>query len=181
MAFGRYTGADRVTVELSARISGREETWRCVVDLPEVDTDNPELERLWALSRIDDIMETIRENGETETEKQQVIDLGTSYSLVTDYTSMVVLEEAEMENSGIQRRNAQRVQRERQAQQARRRQPVRSYRVGPSSTDQDGSSAQDQGMFRGRRSPGFGGGTGPVGPLFLVLLLWARRKTQRRG
>lgn len=181
VAFGRYTGAERVTVELSARISGREETWRCVVDLPEVDTDNPELERLWALSRIDDIMETIRENGETETEKQQVIDLGTSYSLVTDYTSMVVLEEAEMENSGIQRRNAQRVQRERQAQQARRRQPVRSYRVGPSSTDQDGSSAQDQGMFRGRRSPGFGGGTGPVGPLFLVLLLWARRKTQRRG
>ena len=178
IAFGRYTGADRVTVELSARISGREETWQCVADLPEVDTDNPELERLWALSRIDEIMETIRESGESDRWKQQVIDLGTAYSLVTDYTSMVVLEEAELENSGIQSPNAQRVQRERQAQETRRRQPVRSYRVDPSSTDQDKASAKDQGMFRNRPAPGFGGGTGPVGPLFIALLLWARKKTR---
>jgi Ca-activated chloride channel family protein len=178
IAFGRYTHSDRVTVELSARISGREETWQCVADLPEVDTDNPELERLWALSRIDEVMETIRESGESDRWKQQVIDLGTQYSLVTDYTSMVVLEEAEMENSGIQPRNAQRVQRERQAQQARRQQPVRSYDVGTSSTDQDNASAKDQGMFRNRHAPGFGGGTGPVGPLFIALLVWARRKTR---
>jgi len=195
--FGRYKKPGQVKITMTARITGEDKTWHCVADLPKIDQDNPEIERLWALSRIDAVMEQVREHGETAKLKQQVIDLGTEYSLVTDYTSMVVLNEADMENAGIQRRNADRVNRERNAR-AGRQQPVRNYRVdntpqnAPQQTtvrpSQDSSqsrsgntqpSKKSEGMFKGRRSPGFGGGTGPVGPLFMTLLFWARRKTRK--
>ncbi|MCF7973411.1 MAG: VIT and VWA domain-containing protein [Phycisphaerae bacterium] len=200
--FGHYTQPGQVKITMKATITGEHKTWHCVADLPKLDTDNPEIERLWALSRIDGVMEQIREQGETETLKQQVMDLGTAYSLVTDYTSMVVLNDADKENAGIQTRNASRVQRERQAQAARQRQPVKHYRADntpqnqtqqttvttsqePSTSQsqprqQPSSNSSNQGMFKGRRSPGFGGGTGPVGPLFMTLLFWARRKTRKK-
>ncbi|MCD6174809.1 MAG: VWA domain-containing protein, partial [Planctomycetes bacterium] len=111
--FGRYTGSGPVRVELRAKISGQQHSWDCEADFPEIDTDNPEIERLWALSMIDETMQQIREKGEQDSLKRSIMDLGTEYSLVTDYTSMVVLSEEQMEEAGIQRRNADRVNRER--------------------------------------------------------------------
>ena len=178
--FGRYKKPGQVKITMTARITGEDKAWHCVADLPKMDQDNPEIERLWALSRIDEVMEQVREHGETAKLKQQVVDLGTEYSLVTDYTSMVVLNETDMEDAGIQRRNARRVNRERQAQAAQQTRPAKHYRVDNTPSSQDGDSG-DQGMFKGRRSPGFGGGTGPVGPLFMALLWWARRKTRTTG
>ena len=193
---GRYTSASKITITLNAKICGKQHQWQCTAQLPAKDTDNPELERLWALSAIDEIMEQVREHGETKSLKQQIISLGTEYSLVTDYTSMVVLSETEMENKGIQRKNAQRVHKERLAQQTRQKQPVHSYRVdnqqsqkvkqtprinvqnqSPPQRPASQPKPQKRGMFNGRRSPGFGGGTGPVGPLFMGLLWWARRRS----
>ncbi len=192
--FGRYKNSGQVKITMKANITGQSKSWYCTANLPKLDTDNPEIERLWALSRIDEVMEQIREQGETSKSKAKVVDLGTEYSLVTDYTSMVVLAEAEMENAGIQKRNANRVSRERQAQATRQASPVRNHRVDKSRQSQsqevtvtpsgDASSSQsnnNQGMFKGKRSPGFGGGTGPVGPLFMTLLFWARRKTQKKA
>jgi Ca-activated chloride channel family protein len=201
--FGRYKQPGQVKITMKATITGQEKSWECLADMPNIDQDNPEIERLWALSRIDAVMEQIREHGETARLKQQVVDLGTEYSLVTDYTSMVVLNETDMENAGIQRRNADRVQRERQAQTSRQRQPVKNYRADntpqnqsqtttvttseePSNAKsearpQPSSSSSNQGMFKGRRSPGFGGGTGPVGPLFMTLLFWARKRTMKKA
>lgn len=168
--FGRYDGEGDVKLELKAKISGQERSWSCVANLPEQDLDNPEIERLWALSKIDELMEIIREEGESSGKRKQVVDLGTEYSLVTDYTSMVVLSESEMENAGIQRKNADRVHRERQAQQQRANQPVKSYRVD-----------QNQQTFSNRPSPGVGSGSGsgPVGPLFIGLTLWLKRKSKQ--
>ncbi len=107
-------------------------------------------------------MKTIREEGETKPLRQKIVDLGTEYSLVTDYTSMIVLNDVELENAGIQRRNYERVQRERSAQQQRAVQPARNHQVSNGNT------------FNNRRSPGIG--TGPVGPLFIGLIAWMRRK-----
>jgi len=70
-----------------------------------------------------------------------------------------------LENEGIQRRNQQRVTRERQAQQRRAAKPVRSYRVD-----------QGQQTFQDRSAPGIG--TGPVGPLFILLAWWAKRRKE---
>jgi len=171
--FGRYTGSGPVRVELKAKISGQEHSWDCDAYFPEIDTDNPEIERLWALSRIDETMQEIREVGEKNALRKEIVDLGTEYSLVTDYTSMVVLSDEQMEEAGIQRRNADRVNRERTAQQQRRNQPAKNYRVDHNKQNPSGNN----GAFDGRRSPGIGGG--PVGPLFVGLALWFRRRKKK--
>ena len=162
VTLGRYNGSGEVTLTFSAKISGEQKQWHCTATLPDVDTENPELERMWALARIEEAMKTIREEGETKPLRQKIVDLGTEYSLVTDYTSMIVLNDVELENAGIQRRNYERVQRERSAQQQRAVQPARNHQVSNGNT------------FNNRRSPGIG--TGPVGPLFIGLIAWMRRK-----
>jgi len=175
IVFGQYEGTGAVEVELKAKISGEARSWTCTAELPAVDTDNPELERLWALSSIERIMEEIREKGEDSALVKEVIRLGEEYSLVTDYTSMIVISEAEMENEQIDRRNADRVHKERQAQRQRRSQPVRNYRVDQNKTNPSGN----KGAFNGRRSPGIGGGSGPVGPGFIALAMWLKRRRRQ--
>jgi len=187
VVFGRYNGTGEMTVELKAKISGQAHSWKCTADLPACDTDNPELERLWALSRIEEIMQEIRDKGETDSLRKQVTRLGKDYSLVTDYTSMVVVSEIAMENEQIQRTNAQRVQRERAAQQQRQVQPVRSYRVDNTGSNPSG----DQHVFQNRPAPGIGsssrssgngggGGSGPVGFGFIGLSAWLARRRKRQ-
>jgi Ca-activated chloride channel family protein len=162
VVFGRYAGHGAVTLRLSAKISGQEQSWNCAALLPETDIENPELERLWALAAIDERMELIRENGETEKLRAEIIDLGTNYSLVSDYTSMVVLDDEALENNSLQRNNQQRVQTERVAQQQRAVAPTRSRRVDKG------------GVFNNLPAPGIG--SGPVGPLFLILAGWLKRR-----
>lgn len=171
--FGHYKGSGPVKIEMNAKISGQEQTWTCQADLPAMDTDNPELERLWALSSIDEIAEQIRLGGEKDSLRKNIVALGTEYSLVTDYTSMLVLKEEEYENAGIQRNNANRVQNERAAQQQRNAQPVKNYRVD-TNPQSDGSNTP---TFDNRPSPGIGTGSGPVGPLFVGLMLWLKRRS----
>ena len=170
VVFGRYQGGGEVAVELTGRISGQERTWRTRVLLPEEDRENPEIERLWALSAAEEAMKEIREKGETEALRRKVVDLGLEYSLVTDYTSMLVVAEDVLENEGIERRNADRVRQERQARDARAAAPVRSYAVD--------TGSGDGGMFQGRPSPGIG--SGPVGPLFISVLAWLNRRKRSR-
>lgn len=174
--FGRYNASGDVKLTLSAKISGQEKTWRTTAHLPEVDRDNPEIERLWALSAIEDEMKKIREEGESESLRKKVVDLGTEYSLVTDYTSMVVVRDEVFENEGIQKHNADRVQKERTAQAARTNAPVKSYRVDNSGTASNQSNSSG-GMFGGKSSPGLG--SGPVGPFFVWGAYWLRRRKQR--
>ena len=88
---------------------------------------------------------------------------------------MVVLSEAQMEEAGIQRRNADRVNRERMAQQQRQNQPAKNYRVDQNKQNPSGND----GAFDGRKSPGFGTGGGPVGPLFVGLALWLSRRKKK--
>ncbi len=172
VVFGHYKSEGKVELELNAKISGQEHSWRCRADLPAVDQDNPELERLWALSRVDEIMQKIRQDGESEGLRQKVIELGEAYSLVTDYTSMLVLSEEEKESQGTQNRNRDRVERERQAQARKENQAIRNHRVDQDRNDPSGRN----GAFGDRSSPGIGFGSGPVGPLFVVLAIWMKRK-----
>jgi Ca-activated chloride channel family protein len=171
VVFGRYTGSGEVNVELKAKISGQEQTWQCTAFLPDIDRDNPELERLWAFSFVEDTMEIIREKGESKRLRKDIIDLGTEYSLVTDYTSMLVLKDDVMETEGIERKNAIRVARERQAQQIRAQAAPRNYRV------QD--SKGNGGMFQGRKAQNIVSGS--VGPLFAALIFWMNRRKRKNG
>jgi Ca-activated chloride channel family protein len=166
--FGRYHGAGEVTITMTARISGEEKKWQTTALLPEVATANPELERLWALAKIEEEMEQIREEGETEKRRQEVSRLGVDYSLVTDYTSMLVVTDDVRESAGLGNRNAERVQRERAAQQQRVSQPVVNHRVDNGST------------FANRPSPGLGRGSGPVGLLAIPLIAWLNRRKKQQ-
>ena len=165
--FGTYNSPGKVEVTLSGKINGQETSWQTVATLPESDTRNPEIERLWALSAIKDIMKKINDAGPDNDLKDMVTDLGTRYALVTDYTSMVVMSEQEMENAGIQRTNARRVEKERIAQAARAKAPAQNHQVS--------RNASSKPMFGSRPSPGIGTGTGAIGPLFMGLVCLLRR------
>lgn len=118
--FGRYTKGGPADVTLQAKLTGKDETYTTKFDFPDVATEHPELERMWALDRIEQVVmkETAGLQNADES-KSAIQNLGTQYQLVTDYTSMVVLSDDVFEKRGIARNNKQRIEIERTAQSAR--------------------------------------------------------------
>lgn len=127
---GKYEKAGEATVTLKAHLSGQDKEYVTRFTLPEVDQENPELERLWALNRIEEIQALadagLRDPAESDT---VVRDLGVKYQIVTDETSMLVLNDETFLRRGIERRNKARVAVEQAARSVRSNAPVRSYRV----------------------------------------------------
>lgn len=152
--FGRYDSHGPATVTLHAKLTGEDKTYVTRFDFPEVDTDNPEIERLWALAQIEQIeqKEMLGKTPPTEA-KDAITNLGVNYQLVTDHTAMVVMADESFAERGIERRNQQRTARERQAQAARQAQPVKSYRVD---AQQPTYSAPAPHVSQGRSSSGGG-------------------------
>lgn len=69
---------------------------------------NDFLPRLWATRRVGWLMEQIRSNGEQQELRDEIVDLGTRYGIVTPYTSYLALEpDAKVQNlfsvGGVQR------------------------------------------------------------------------------
>ncbi len=154
VVFGRYEQAGPARVELRARITGEDKTYSTTFNFPETDTENPEIERLWAMSLCEQI-EAGRDRGDTDAKEADaaIRDLGTSYQIVNDQTAMVVLDDATFAKRGIDRRNRQRVATERQAQTVRAAQPARVAQVD-----------QAQPAFS-RPAPSIGGGGSGGGAL----------------
>ena len=167
--FGRYDGAGKATVTLKASLTGQDKTYTTTVDLPEIDTDNPEIERLWAMSMIEQIEVNEAAGFLPPSESHDVIQqLGVNYQLVTDYTSMVVLDDATHAKRGITRHNQQRVATERAAQAVRAAQPARQARV-------DTAQPAFNAPAPHARSYGHGGGGGGdlCGDFFFLVFLGA--------
>lgn len=128
--FGRYEGAGRATVTLRASLSGADKTYTTTIDLPEIDTGNPEIERLWAMAMIEQIEVREAAGLQPAAESHDAIrDLGVAYQLVTDHTAMLVLDDATHDRRGIARENQKRVAVERAAQSVRAAQPARQARA----------------------------------------------------
>jgi Ca-activated chloride channel family protein len=128
--FGKYEGAGPSTLTLTAGLTGEDRTYRTDFEFPATATENPEIERLWALDRIERV-EVRRDSGllDPDQARDTIVNLGTEYQLVTDFTSMVVLADEKFEGRGIARRNRARTQIERQAAATRATAPARDYRV----------------------------------------------------
>lgn len=184
--FGRYDKAGPAEVTLKAALSGEDKTYRASFVLPDVDTANPELERLWAMARVEDLENAVQlglaDAGETKT---AIRDLGVGYQIVTDETAMVVMGDAAFTQRGIERRNQARVAGEVAAQQQRAAAPVQNYRVDnnqPMFTRPAPSLANGGGGGEG--GGGGGVGIGAFDPL-QVAVLWllgvaaARRRLSR--
>ena len=128
--FGRYEKAGAATLELQARLTGEDQVYRTTFDFPEVDTDNPEIERLWALAQIEQLELKALVGAMPTSESEDAIEhLGVAYQIVTDQTAMVVLDDERFDRRGIERRNRDRIALEQSAQSARAQQPVKNYRV----------------------------------------------------
>lgn len=161
--FGHYWGDGVADVRINGRISGQPKEYRTQFAFPATATDNPEVERLWAYARIEDLTEELNDFGTNADLKQAITDLGVEYSLVTDYTSMVVLRDEVFDARGIKRTNQARRAVEQAAQQQRAQQAAPSRRADT-----------QQPMFNSNRaSHSSGGGALDAWTLLLLLpLVW---------
>lgn len=93
---GRYRPSSRASANqltLTGKVHSRER--RFVYDdlkFPEKQSDNEFLPHLWAMRRVGHLLDQIRLNGESKELRDEIVDLGTRYGIVTPYTSYLVLE-----------------------------------------------------------------------------------------
>jgi Ca-activated chloride channel homolog len=121
--YGRYKHdgkADRdVTLTLSGTIAGHELKRSNTIKFPAQDDANPEIERMWAWHRVDRLLKQADANGTRTPVIDEIVRLGEGYSIVTEYTSFIVLEnDGEYKRWKIDRKNALRIARDRGQQKA---------------------------------------------------------------
>ena len=115
--YGRYKAAGAAQLALSATIDGQSSTRTIPLNFPAVDTTNPEIERMWALRKVDRLLAEADAAGSRVSAADEIVRLGEAYSIVTEYTSFLVLEnDAEFQRWHIERKNELRLKRDRAAQ-----------------------------------------------------------------
>ena len=121
--YGRYRGAGAGAVSLRASLNGVAWEQTAELEFPKEDASNPEIERMWAWKRIDGLLKTADRTSERARVIPEVVRLGEEFSVVTEYTSFLVLEnDAEFQRWKIARRNSDRTGRDRVAQAQREKQ-----------------------------------------------------------
>jgi Ca-activated chloride channel family protein len=162
IVFGHYWGGGVASVGIDGRVSGEYKTYTTSFEFPDTGTLHPEIERLWAFAKIEDLQNRLDYFGENADIEQAITDIAIENGLVTDYTSMIVLPDERYRELGIKRLNRSRVENEQLARQERMLQGVRDNRVD-----------SHQPMYpEPRASHGNGGGAfGPWMPLFLLPLM----------
>ena len=95
---GRYkNNVSSATIRLTGKIGAREEVFTFAKQsFPEERNENAFLGRLWATRRVGYLLEQVRLNGENRELKDEIIQLGTRYGIVTPYTSFLVTEDIKM-------------------------------------------------------------------------------------
>jgi Ca-activated chloride channel homolog len=97
---GRYRNSsnlDNVRLRLAGKSGPSDRTYSYDnLRFPLREQANEYLPRLWATRRVGWLMEQIRTNGEQKELRDEVVDLGTRYGIVTPYTSYLALEREEV-------------------------------------------------------------------------------------
>lgn len=180
--FGQYEKGGDAELVLKARLTGEDKVYRTTFKFPETDVENPEIERLWALDQIEQF--GLRANTGTLPQQEAnnaILGLGLQYQLVTDQTSMLVLNDDAFARHGIDRQNQARAGAERAAQNARQAAPAATnYRVdatqpmtphsAPSVTPPQRSYSDNSSSSGGSWFPKIGGGGGAISPQALLAL-----------
>jgi Ca-activated chloride channel homolog len=117
--YGRYRGQGTVKALVQAQVDGRELKMPFEIKFPQVDPANPEIERMWAWHKVQRLLKEADAGGSRgDAVLSQIVNLGQTYSIVTEYTSFLVLEnDEEYKRWKIERRNASRIARDRRPQQ----------------------------------------------------------------
>lgn len=206
--YGRYAGDGEARVTLKGDIQGQAFEQTASLVFPESDADNPEIERMWAWHRVDRLLKEADKTGNRDPVIDEIVRLGEGYSIVTEYTSFLVLEnDAEYKRWKIERKNARRLTRDREAQTRRQErlaairekamtrlgpQPEPEAEVAPekptpeaqrlASAKPQPTPSTPQSAPRKKQSFDFStGGSGPVGPLFVGAAWWLRRRRKKVG
>lgn len=129
--FGRYQKGGEAQLTMDARKTSGEQRYATTLDFPDQATDYPELERLWAMSQIEQV-ELLQSIGKLQGEeaKDSIRDLGVNYQLVTDETSMIVMAAEGFQRHGIERKNQQRIAAEHAAQAQRQASYTKAQSAG---------------------------------------------------
>jgi Ca-activated chloride channel family protein len=103
---------------VKAEINGAAFDQTVGVQLASHEAANPEIERMWAWQKIDRLLKEATQTGSRTPAIDEVVRLGEGYSIVTEYTSFIVLEnDAEYQRWKIDRRNLVRLGRDRKQRQ----------------------------------------------------------------
>jgi Ca-activated chloride channel family protein len=97
---GRYNNPatlESIRLRLSGKSNGQTRSYTYEkLSFPLREEANDYLPRLWATRRVGWLMEQVRTNGEQRELRDEIVDLGTRYGIVTPYTSYLALEDREV-------------------------------------------------------------------------------------
>jgi Ca-activated chloride channel family protein len=121
--YGRYRGGGTADVTLRGSINGVELKQTVPLEFPKVDKNNPEINRMWALRCVNRLLKEADRKGDRSLVTQEIVQLGEDFSIATEYTSFLVLEnDAEYQRWKIARKNQDTFARDSQALAKRREQ-----------------------------------------------------------
>jgi Ca-activated chloride channel family protein len=104
---GRFSGNSKGTIRLKGKMSGRDFVREIPVDFSSAQTRDV-LATLWARTRVDDLMSQdfngVQQGTMKDDVKQNIIQLGLDYRLMTQFTSFVAVEEMIVTDGGVPRR-----------------------------------------------------------------------------
>ena len=126
---GRYKGSGAVKVDLAAKVGEKDILKSVDLVFPGADATNPQIERMWASKRMDRMLKEADAGGSRAGAIDEIVRLGERYSITSEYTSFIVLEnDAEYGRWKIERKNSLRMARDRKAQEelAARLEEIRS-------------------------------------------------------
>jgi Ca-activated chloride channel homolog len=207
--YGRYRGGGMAQVTLRGSMKGVEVKQAAQLEFPKTDAANPEINRLWAWHRINTLLKDADRKGDRTAVAPEIVRLGEDFSIVTEYTSFLVLEnDAEYQRWKIARKNLESIGRDRQVH-AKRREQLDTIRnkaladLGPQAVapaaekapvqmasaaqapnqPTPAPAAQTQPTRQPERRQSWNipvPGSSPVGPLGVLAALWlARRKAKK--
>jgi Ca-activated chloride channel family protein len=174
VVFGRYAQAGTAQLSLDTKIRNMPQSYQASFEFPAVAEGAPELERLWALDLIHALQQQALLGLMPLAEmKERVAELGVKYQLVTDETSMLVLDDQGFAENGVERLNQARTDTEHTAQGNGTGQgssvPIGS---GNSNNSSDSSSSSDDRDL-------YGGALDPMSiGLTLLWLFGSRRRKE---
>ncbi len=204
--YGRYSGPDEGVITLTGNVLGREIEQTATLMFPKEDPGNPEIERMWAWKRIDQLLKKADRSGSRNQVIDEIVRLGEEYSIASEYTSFLVLEnDNEYRRWKIERRNNLRLRRDRRAQDTRMKllEKIRNKAIsdiGPQTTEKEQvvlnrqapkrvqpvpsvpntATPQNQPREPRRQSWDFSFGSGPVGPGFVAVSYWLKRRRKKK-
>jgi Ca-activated chloride channel family protein len=208
--YGRYRGGGPVEVHVTGKRGETPFEQVATLTFPEKDKAHPEIERMWAWRRVQRLLKDADRAGSREQAVSEVVRLGEAFSIATEYTSFLVLEnDAEYQRWKIERKNALLMTRD-QAALSERRAAFEALRqktvsglgpeavgalqakgaafpspaVGqPMASAQPTASAPQQVARNNGRSADlpWHSGSGAVGPLFAATAVWLARRRRRHS